>query len=805
MNKLFARILGVTVGFAMATGIGAGALLHNKDISRTEATSYAPVYTFDCASASSNGSEAQYGVNSTTVMTATGIAAFLNNASGSSLLDTTTPVNNVSGSVYWAKGSGGAGIPDDVLKVGKASAGGAFAFHLKSTAKAISKVTINGYGWKVGTTVSVNSATGKSPTTAATLTAFEFELASATRDISVSITTSALCVTSIVLYEEATAVPPTSISCSAQSVNVASSINLKNAVNFSPATTTEKGLSFAVKSGSNNIDLNATEGIVTGKKSGSAVVTVSPTDTTGGATAVDVTITVNAIAAPQITIGGQYAIYAIDETNGNAELTGVASNLGTGTIFNGSVPPCSYILTTENGYYENTVAFKNGSDYLALTANDAKLHQTTSVDQSSSWIVTWDSDTYEATLVNALYQTRSLKYQYTNGAPRFACYAPGGTQIDVSLYPYSNKPLTNFTIDESISVYKTGKAQIAVTYTPADASDKTLTWASSNESIATVSSTGEVTGVAVGTCNVTATKTISGSTVVRTCVVTVLNNEAAHAGSSADPFNVNDAVNVAKGIFTAVKGGTAVNLDNYYYVEGIITKNVTRTTSTLTFWIGDELGQNAANNGGFEIFKASKVYGQNLGDYYSTDAEVQEDFNVGYVVRASGKLVYYNSATPEMTQGGYIYYNNYIEARTFAETFISGLEAVCSADGNTNQSNLATAWTNGQTAFAELDAELEQPLFAEVNGKTNGNTIEKCVAKYDYIVGKYNTTSVTTYADFMGRVSAGKITLQGSNNRLSLIGGSNNTILIVVIAVSSLIALSSVGMFFIIRKRKEQR
>ena len=54
-------------------------------------------------------------------------------------------------------------------------------------------------------------------------------------------------------------------------------------------------------------------------------------------------------------------------------------------------------------------------------------------------------------------------------------------------------------------VWKT--EQLTATITPANATIKTITWASSNTSIATVSSTGLVTFKAVGTCNITVTTT----------------------------------------------------------------------------------------------------------------------------------------------------------------------------------------------------------------------------------------------------------------------------------------------------------
>jgi uncharacterized protein YjdB len=57
-------------------------------------------------------------------------------------------------------------------------------------------------------------------------------------------------------------------------------------------------------------------------------------------------------------------------------------------------------------------------------------------------------------------------------------------------------------------------------FTPARASDKTVTWSSDNTAVATVNAKGEVTAVAEGTANITATAN-DGSGVKATCAVTV--------------------------------------------------------------------------------------------------------------------------------------------------------------------------------------------------------------------------------------------------------------------------------------------
>lgn len=593
----------------------------------------------------------------------------------------------------------------------------------------------------------------------------------------------------------------TEIACDDISVGVTSAANLANGIVYTPSDAANKNVSFSLKSGSDYIDLND-DGSLIGKKGGTAVVTITPEDTSGGASAIDVTVTVNSISAPGATVGEQYVIYAVDATNGNYEMTGLSSSVGTAASFTGDVPSCSYILDTEEGYFENTVAFKNGTKYLALTSAGNNIHQETSISANSSWIVEYDSGTNAAVVKNAVFATRSIQYNYNSGNPRFACYGNGG-QTAICLYHFVDSPLENFTFDEAeMSVYVSEKANVAVTYTPASASDKVLSWVSENDAIATVDDSGKVTGVAVGDTTVTASKVIDEFNVERTITVHVLNNIAVHEGTQADPFDVADAVNVAKGIFTKVHSGADVDLENTdYYVKGLLTKVQSATLSTLTFWLGDNISQTSASAGGFEIYKAASVYGTALGTKYTTDNEVKADFVVGATVLAKGKFMFYtSSSTPETKQDtADVVWSSYIEARTYAKAFNTAMEAVCNDEERT-VSSIAAAWAT-QASNYPIDA-LVKGHFTEAEAKTTSGAtdVEQCVAKYDYIAGKYQEQLGENY-DFMGRNPEPLASGAYIPNYQSNIDSSSSITIIVIVAVTSMTLL---GVTLVLRKRKHQ-
>ena len=97
-------------------------------------------------------------------------------------------------------------------------------------------------------------------------------------------------------------------------------------------------------------------------------------------------------------------------------------------------------------------------------------------------------------------------------------YATGA----VAYYTSSAALVSSLTLSESTLTLNSGsKAQLTVTATPPDALNPSVTWSSSDESVATVDATGLVTAVAGGSCTITAAA-VDGSGKTATCQVTVV-------------------------------------------------------------------------------------------------------------------------------------------------------------------------------------------------------------------------------------------------------------------------------------------
>lgn len=83
------------------------------------------------------------------------------------------------------------------------------------------------------------------------------------------------------------------------------------------------------------------------------------------------------------------------------------------------------------------------------------------------------------------------------------------------------KLATSITIDNTEAVMTEGETlQLTATVLPEDATDKSVTWSSNDETVATVNDNGLVTAIAPGTATITVT-TVDGTAITATCEITV--------------------------------------------------------------------------------------------------------------------------------------------------------------------------------------------------------------------------------------------------------------------------------------------
>ena len=86
--------------------------------------------------------------------------------------------------------------------------------------------------------------------------------------------------------------------------------------------------------------------------------------------------------------------------------------------------------------------------------------------------------------------------------------------------------VTDIKINENVTSMKEGESQkLTATITPDNATDKNITWKSSDESIATVSATGEVVAKKYGTVDITATSANGKTSTIKINIKELPKNE----------------------------------------------------------------------------------------------------------------------------------------------------------------------------------------------------------------------------------------------------------------------------------------
>lgn len=120
-------------------------------------------------------------------------------------------------------------------------------------------------------------------------------------------------------------------------------------------------------------------------------------------------------------------------------------------------------------------------------------------------------------------------------------------------------------------------------------------------------------------------------------------------------------------------------------------------------------------------------------------------------------------------------------AEQFATKFLADTDAICGlVDQSARLSQLKTAWSKFATDYAALD-EAEKTILKDAVANEEGTNIQKAMARYDLICGRYGETNTPNFI--------GRIIVSGSNS-VNIVNASSITMTVIVAAsVISLIVL----------------
>lgn len=150
----------------------------------------------------------------------------------------------------------------------------------------------------------------------------------------------------------------------------------------------------------------------------------------------------------------------------------------------------------------------------------------------------------------------------------------------------SGVPVTGVQLNKSLSsLYVGGTEQLTATVLPIDASNKAVSWESSNNSVATVSGTGLVTAVGAGSTVITVTTDDGGKTATCNYTVTavVLNTISIKTAASKTQFTLGETFNHSGLVINANYNSGTVEVASGFTVTGIDTDVLGAQTAVVSY------------------------------------------------------------------------------------------------------------------------------------------------------------------------------------------------------------------------------
>ena len=183
-------------------------------------------------------------------------------------------------------------------------------------------------------------------------------------------------------------------------------------------------------------------------------------------------------------------------------------------------------------------------------------------DDRATTSLTWQSsNTSVATINNGVMTTKGL------GSTTITCIATNGVsaQCLVTVNPVLVNSLTLNKYDAELITGE--ELQLSVDVLPNNATNKSVTWSSTNEAVAVVSESGLVTAVGSGTCQVKATAN-DGSGKTASCLVTV--KKAGNVYEDIHPKNSTATLTVTEAVMGDVNGDGRVSVTDVISMNSYI-------------------------------------------------------------------------------------------------------------------------------------------------------------------------------------------------------------------------------------------
>ena len=205
--------------------------------------------------------------------------------------------------------------------------------------------------------------------------------------------------------------------------------------------------------------------------------------------------------------------------------------------------------------------------------------------------VAWTSDNTNVATVSS----NGLVTAKAAGTTTITATTTDGTNLSASCQVSVTQPVTNIQLDKSTLTLTTGQSEsITATVRPTNATNKVLSWESSNTTVATVNGNGLVTAKKPGSATITVTAT-DGSGVEATCEVTVKSPSTGLPKVSAPDLTITRG-QIGKPIptpltLTMPEGGNFTNIQlNFTLPQGLDVCKVDMDDNDNYFVVADRSG-----------------------------------------------------------------------------------------------------------------------------------------------------------------------------------------------------------------------
>ncbi len=367
------------------------------------------------------------------------------------------------------------------------------------------------------------------------------------------------------------------------------------------------------------------------------------------------TCTLNATAEPEYAADRSVTWTSSDESVATVDAEGVvtAVSIGTATVTattnDGTGLSASCMVTVKPKRVESI-----SLDREELTMDDGtkeRLTVTVLPENATDRSVTWTSSDESVVTVDAGGVVTAMSV----GTATVTATTNDGTGLSAScMVTVMPKRVESISLDrEELTMEDGTKECLTVTVLPDDATDRSVTWTSSDESVATVDAEGVVTAVSIGTATVTAT-TNDGTGMSASCMVTVTPKYARSISLNFEKASLDHGFNVRLIATVLPEDATDRSVTWTSSDEGVATVDaegvvtaVSAGTATVTATTND--GSDLSASCIVEVFGTTAIddVADDTVSVYGHDGEIVVDgLPEGtrfYIYDVAGRTVYYGS------------------------------------------------------------------------------------------------------------------------------------------------------------------